>query len=84
MKWCSTDARIISAFPRDTWLRDQQHSTSTGLIRCSPPNHVDDRGGDDDGGGVSPLRVQIVSAIADGKAEPDFDAEIEPRARRRR
>jgi hypothetical protein len=28
--------------------------------------------------GISPLRVQIVSAIADGKADPAFDAEIGP------
>jgi hypothetical protein len=65
MKQHSTDARIISAFLRDTWLRDQQHATFTKLIRRLPPNHVDDRGGHDDG-----VRVQIISAIADGKGEP--------------
>jgi hypothetical protein len=35
MKQHSTDARIISAFLRDTWLRDQQHATFTKLIRRS-------------------------------------------------
>jgi hypothetical protein len=64
MKQHSTDARIISAFLRDTWLRDQQHATFTKLIRRLPPNHVDNRGGHD-----AALRVQIISAIADGKAE---------------
>jgi hypothetical protein len=64
MKQHSTDARIISAFLRDTWLRDQQHATFTKLIRRSPPNHADNRGGHD-----AALRVQIISAIADGKAE---------------
>jgi hypothetical protein len=64
MKRHSTDARIISAFLRDTWLRDQQHATFTKLIRRSPPNHVDNRGGHD-----AALRVEIISAIADGKAE---------------
>jgi hypothetical protein len=47
MKRHSTDARIISAFLRDTWLRDQQHATFAKLIRRSPPNHVDERGGHD-------------------------------------
>jgi hypothetical protein len=64
MKRHSTDTRIISAFLRDTWLRDQQHATFTKLIRRSPPNHADSRGGHD-----AALRVQIISAIADGKAE---------------
>jgi hypothetical protein len=49
MKRHTTDARIISAFLRDTWLRDQQHATFTKLIRRASPNHVDDRGGYDDG-----------------------------------
>ena len=48
MKWCSTDARIISAYPRETWLRDQRHSTFTKLIRGAPPNHDDDGDGDPD------------------------------------
>jgi hypothetical protein len=65
MKRHSTDARIISAFLRPTWLRDQQHATFTKLIRRSLPNHADSRGGHD-----AALRVQIISAIADGKAEP--------------
>jgi hypothetical protein len=47
MKQHSTDARIISAFLRDTWLRDQWHATFTKLIRRSPPNHADNRGGHD-------------------------------------
>jgi hypothetical protein len=33
MKQRSTDARIISAFLRDTWLRGQQPATFTKLIR---------------------------------------------------
>jgi hypothetical protein len=64
MKRHSTDARIISAFLRDTWLRDQQRATFAKLIRRSPPNHADNRDGHD-----AALRVQIVSAIADGKVE---------------
>jgi hypothetical protein len=63
MKRHSTDARIISAFLRDTWLRDQQHATFTELIRL-PPNHADNRGGHD-----AALRAEIISAIADRKAE---------------
>jgi hypothetical protein len=64
MKRRSTDARIILAHLRETWLRDQQHATFTKLIRRSPPNQADNRGGHD-----ATLRVQIISAIADGKAE---------------
>jgi hypothetical protein len=31
MKYCSTDARNISAFLRETWLRDQHRSTFAKL-----------------------------------------------------
>jgi len=70
MKRHFTDARIISTFLRDTWLRDQRRATFAKLIRRSPPNHVDDRSGHD-----AALRVHIISAIADGNAEAGaFDA----------
>jgi hypothetical protein len=29
---------MILAYPRETWLRDQRHSTFTKLIRRAPPN----------------------------------------------
>jgi hypothetical protein len=81
MKRHSTDTRIISAFLRDTWLRDEQHATFTKLIRRSPPNHADNRGGHD-----ATLRVQIISAIANwqNRSWHAFDAEIERSATRGR
>jgi hypothetical protein len=57
-------------FRRDTRLRDQWHSTFAKLIRRAPPNHVDERGGHDEGDEILPVRVQIISAIANGKGEP--------------
>jgi hypothetical protein len=38
VKCSSTGARIISGYKRETWLRDQRHSTFTKLIRRAPPN----------------------------------------------
>jgi hypothetical protein len=63
MKRHSTDARIISAFLHDTWLRDQQHATLAQLIRNRRITLTIAAAT------MTAPRVQIISAIADGKAE---------------
>jgi hypothetical protein len=79
MKWHSTDARIILAYLRETWLRRQHRSTFTKLIRRVSPNHVDDRGGHDDGDEQAARRCVHGSHVQSrvGESESAFDAGIE-------
>jgi hypothetical protein len=58
MKCHSTDARMILAYPRETWLRDQRHSTFTKLIRRASPNHQHHRDSrDNSGGNIAAARI---------------------------
>jgi hypothetical protein len=79
MKWYSTDARIILAYLRENWLRRQRRSIFTKLIRRVSPNHVDDRGGHDDGDEEAARRCVHRSHVQSrvSESEAAFDAGIE-------
>lgn len=59
MKCNSTDTRIISAYLRETWLKDQHHSTFTKLIRRASANHEHHRERyDNSGGNIAAARMR--------------------------
>jgi hypothetical protein len=57
MKYRSTGTRIVSRYRRETWLRDQRHSTFTKLIRPAPPNQKNHGDDHDDAAGKAPWRA---------------------------